>query len=444
MITKHFDLSFKPDYHKTMRQSEFFINTLKEAPKDEVALNAKLLIRAGFIDKLMAGVYTFLPLGLKVLKKIENIVREEMGKIGALELLMPSLHPKENWERTGRWDSFDALFKVTSSFGSEYALGPTHEEIIYPLISKQTLSYKELPFALYQLQTKFRNEARSKSGILRGKEFIMKDLYSFHASDKDRDGYYIKVKTAYQDIFKKLNLKSIPTDASGGTFSENSLEFQILSPVGEDVIFYCEKCGFSKNKEIISGIENCQNCGGTLVEENAIEAGNIFPLKKKFAEDFGVFFTGKDGDKKLVSVGCYGFGITRTMGAIVETNNDEKGIIWPESVAPFKAHILSLGSDKKVKNEAEKIYKKFGDAGVEVLYDDRDEKSAGEKFSDADLIGIPWIVVVSEKTVKAGKIEVKKRSDKEAKLMTVEEFLDSVQNSKFKSQNYSSKLKTNF
>lgn len=390
-----------------MLQSQLFAKTKREAPKDEEAVNAKLLIRAGFVDKLMAGVYTFLPLGLRVLNKIENIVREEMDKAGGREILMPSLHPKENWETTGRWDSFNALFKLKSNSGASYALGPTHEEVIYPLLKRFISSYKDLPVRVYQIQTKFRDEPRAKSGLLRGREFRMKDFYSFHESEEDRDEYYEVMKKAYFSVFRRVGIEAVWTEASGGTFSGRSHEFQVVSESGEDTIYVCEKCRVAVNEEIIGEQKVCPECGGKdLKKEKAIEAGNIFPLKENYARDFNLVFKDRDGKEKLVSAGCYGLGISRLMAAIVEIHNDENGIIWPEAIAPFKAHLLNL---KKEKETSEKVYESLQKNGVEVLYDDREETTAGEKFSDADLMGIPYRLVVSEKTGK--NIEVKKRSE---------------------------------
>lgn len=413
-----------------MRQSEFFIPTLKEAPKDEESINAKLLIRAGFIDKLMAGVYTFLPFGLRVLKKIENIIREEMIKAGGEEILMPVLHPKENWQKTERWDHYDTLYRFVSFYSkSEIALGPTHEEIITPLVRKFNFSYKNFPLSLFQIQTKFRDEKRAKSGILRGREFLMKDLYSFHADEEDLNKYYEKMKTHYKKIFDKCGIgkKTYLTFASGGTFSKYSHEFQTVTDAGEDKIFLCEKCSVAVNNEIINEQNVCPECGNkNLKDMKAIEVGNIFPLKTKFSNAFELKFTDKSSEEKDVIMGCYGIGLTRLLGTIVEVSNDERGIIWPDSVAPFKVHLLVLGNDKKVKSEADKVYEKFTAMGVEVLYDDRDDKTAGEKFADADLIGIPYRVVVSEKTIKAKKAEVKERGKKDVKLITVNEFLKKI------------------
>ncbi|OGF74078.1 hypothetical protein A2W48_01030 [Candidatus Giovannonibacteria bacterium RIFCSPHIGHO2_12_44_12] len=404
-----------------MKFLEFRINTLKNPPKDEESRNAKLLIQGGFINKLGAGIYTFLPLGLRVLNKIENIVREEMNAAGGIELLMPALHPAEYWKITGRWDSFDALLKTKSNFGGEYAIGPTHEEIIYPLLSHFISSYKDLPVSLYQIQTKFRDEKRAKSGLLRCREFRMKDLYSFHVSGEDRDRYYEVMRKAYLKIFKRLELDVIETKASGGTFSELSQEFQVIAESGEDTIYYCPKCKIGINKEVHSGKEKCQKCGGGLTEGQAVEVGNIFPLKKKFAEDFKLTFKDKGGKEALVEAGCYGLGTSRVMGTAAEVFNDSKGIIWPRSIAPFRLHLLELDAKSiKIKAFAEHTYKKLLDAGIEVLYDERDA-SAGEKFADADLMGIPFRAVISNKT--SGKIEFKERDSKEVKLVKSEELI---------------------
>lgn len=409
-----------------MLYSKLFPKTLKQAPSRAESINHQLLVRAGFIHQEMAGVYTYLLLGWKVLDKISDIVREEMNKIEGQELLMPALHPASNWAKTGRLSSFDALYKVEGSNGSEGAkavLGPTHEEIIYPLLSEYIKSYKDLPLYLYQIQMKFRNEPRAKSGILRGREFLMKDLYSFHTSDEDRNDYYEKVREAYFKIFKRLDLQALKTKASGGTFSDLSEEFQVITPSGEDTIFVCSKCDTVINKEIAG--DKCPECGGDLKEEKAIEVGNIFPLKRAYAEVFNLSFTDEKGEKKIVSAGCYGLGISRVMGAIVEVSHDERGIIWPESVAPFQVHLVGLDLEAgSIKHEAERVYKLLQAEGVEVLFDDRIEVSAGAKFADADLLGIPYRVVISRKT--EGKLEIKKRSEKETKFVSLQELLKVV------------------
>lgn len=380
-----------------MKQSKLFYKTLKKKPKDAQALSHALLVRAGFVDQLGAGLFTFLPLGLRVVKKIENIIREEMIELGGQEILMPALVPKENMEKTGRWKSFEVLFKL-----KKYALGPTHEEVVSPLAKKMVLSYKDLPFYLFQIQTKFRNELRVKSGLLRTREFLMKDLYSFHADGKDLERYYQKVGKSYEKIFKKCGLSAYRTLASGGTFSDFSHEYQVLAKAGEDTIYICQKCQTAVNKEVKS--RKCPECGNTKFEiKKGIEVGNIFKLNDKYSLPFSLKFKDKDGKEKPVLMGCYGIGLPRVMAAVVELNNDSKGIVWPKAIAPFDIHLISLDKNK----EAEKIYNDLK-KNLEVLYDDRDV-SAGEKFAEADLIGIPVRAVVSAKTLKNNCIEVKNR-----------------------------------
>ncbi len=404
-----------------MKQSKLFTKTKKEAPKDEVSVNAQLLIRAGFADKLMAGVYTFLPLGLRVMKKIENIIREEMNAIGGQEVSMPALQPKENWMTTGRWETMDDLYKIKDASEREFALGSTHEEVIAPLMKKFVSSYKDLPLYAYQFQNKFRMELRAKSGLLRGREFLMKDLYSFHLKEEDLDEYYEKAKEAYFKIFEKFGIKdkTYLAFASGGTFSKYSHEFQTISEAGEDIIYICNKCGLAVNKEIKPETEKCPECGESdFREEKAIETGNIFKLMNKYSKPFNLTVADEKGEQKEVLMGCYGIGLSRAMGTIVEIFHDEKGMIWPEAVAPFKVHLLSLGKNE----EAEKIYQDLLNKNIEVLFDDR-EVSAGEKFADSDLIGIPYRVVVSEKSFKAGGVEVKKRNEEKSEIIEAEKLL---------------------
>ncbi|MCL5409487.1 MAG: His/Gly/Thr/Pro-type tRNA ligase C-terminal domain-containing protein [Patescibacteria group bacterium] len=402
-----------------MLVSQLFPQTSKTAPAGAESLNQQLLIRAGFIHQEMAGVYTYLPLGLKVLTKLSQIIREEMDRIGGQEVLMPALHPGENWKKTGRFETFDVLFKFKGASGADVVLGPTHEEIIYPLLTEYVTSYKDLPIALYQIQTKFRNELRAKAGLLRGREFLMKDLYSFHASEQDRDQYYEKVKKAYLKIFAQIGLPVLVTKAAGGTFSDLSDEFQSLTPSGEDTIFVCQSCQRAVNQEVFDE-ETCQQCGGEFKKEKSIEVGNIFPLKQSYAKAFGLYFTSEKGEKKLVSVGCYGLGISRVMGAIVEVFHDEKGIIWPEKVAPFQVYIVGLDLESKdIWDKAENIYQNLQAEGIEVLFDDRKSVSAGEKFTDADLLGIPYRVVISKKS--ESNLELKKRGEKTTQLVSLAE-----------------------
>lgn len=411
-----------------MRQSELFTKTKREAPKDEEAINARFLIRAGYVDKLMAGVYTFLPLGFRVLKKIENIIREEMNNAGGQEILMPSLQPKDNWEKTGRWNKMDDLYRLKDISGREFALGPTHEEVIVPLLKKSIISYKDLPKYVFQIQNKFRMELRSKSGLLRGREFAMKDLYSFHIDENDCDKYYQKMVSVYKKVFNRAEIgkKTYFTLAGGGTFSKYSHEFQTLTSAGEDIIYICEKCKIAINKEIIAEQSFCPQCGNkNLKEEKSVEVGNIFKLKTKFAEDFDLKFKNKNGGEELVIMGCYGIGLGRLMGTIIEIFHDEKGIIWPEAVAPFKIHLLNLAvNNKKLTAFADKIYNNLQKLEVEVLYDDRKESTIGEKFNDADLIGIPYRAVISEKN--RNKIEIKKRDSKKNKLMNEKELYEFI------------------
>ncbi len=404
-----------------MKYSKLFPKTLKQAPAGAEAANHQLLTKGGFIHQEMAGVFSYLPLGWRVLNKISDIIREEMNAVGGQEILMPGLHPGDNWKKTGRFESFDVLFRLKGAGDTDLVLGPTHEEIIYPLVQNYLKSYRDLPLYIYQIQTKFRNELRAKSGILRGREFIMKDLYSFHTSDEDRDAYYETVRLAYLKIFERIGLPVIETKAGGGTFSELSEEFQTITDAGEDTVYVCENCKTGTNEEVLDA-KTCSNCGGELKSEKAIEVGNIFPLKDSFAKTFGLAFQDQNGKDQLVSAGCYGIGISRIMGTIVEVSHDEKGIIWPESVAPFKVHLVGLDlDDDQVIKKAEGVYKRLQSEGVEVLFDDREDVSAGEKFADADLIGIPYRIVISKKT--GDKLEVKKRADKETYFYNIEELI---------------------
>ena len=409
-----------------MRQSQLFTKTKKEAPKDEVSLNAQLLIRAGFIDKVMAGVYTYLPLGLRVLGKIESIIREEMNAVGGQEILMPSLQPKENWEQTGRWSAMDDLYKVKDASNREFALGPTHEEIVSPLVKRYIQSYRDLPFGVYQFQNKFRAELRSKSGLLRGREFLMKDLYSFHLTEEDLDRYYKLVTQSYFKIYNRIGIgeQTFFTFASGGSFSKYSHEFQTLCEAGEDTIYICEECKVAINKEIIGDMAGCPECGQKkLKEAKSIEVGNIFKLGTKYSAPFDLKIKDEDRKDVTLTMGCYGIGLGRLMGTIVELFHDKNGIMWPEVVAPFKIHLIALDGTGK---EADKLYDELNSKGIEVLYDDREDKTAGEKFADADLIGLPLRFVVSKKTLLKDSVEVKKRNETESKLVLLSAATDTM------------------
>lgn len=405
-----------------MLLSKLFSKTERNFSKDEEAINAKFLIKGGFIRKMSAGVFTYLPLGLRVLEKINKIIREEMDAIGGEEMLMPALVAKEYWERSNRWD-VEVVYKLKSVTGEEFGLGWTHEEVIASIAKHFVQSYKDLPRAVYQIQTKFRHEPRAKNGLLRGREFLMKDLYSFHADIEDLNNYYERVKKAYTKIFKRVGLDALIAEASGGAFTKDfTHEFQVLSPAGEDVIFYCDKCRYAQNKEVavIKSGETCPKCGGVIMSGSAIEVGNIFRLGTRFADAFNLTYQDDAGAEHKVVMGSYGIGPGRVLATIVEVYNDERGIIWPKLVAPFAIHLISLGKEKKTLSVAKKLYSDLVKAGKEIVWDDR-AIGAGEKFADADLLGAPMRVVVSDKTLSANKIELKVRGKDKIKLVSVKE-----------------------
>lgn len=403
-----------------MRYSQQFPKTIREAPKDAATANHKLLVRAGFIDQLMAGSWTLLPLGWRVLTRVNAIVREEMNAIGAQEMLMPLLHPKEIWNETGRWNTAsEVMYQLKDTREKEFALSFTHEEIVMDLLRKHIKSYKDLPAAVYHFSTKFRNEARPTGGILRGREFIMKDLYSAHASEEDLMAFYEKVKGAYLRAFERIGFTIRVTEASGGVFTDkHTHEFQVVTDAGEDTIFYCDTCEFGQNKEVqtVQAGDRCPQCGkGTVMSGRSIEVGNIFPLGTMYATKMEAYFTDYDGSRKVLWFGSYGIGVSRVIGSLVEVFHDEKGITWPKSVAPYDVHLV------EIKKDAEQVYLKLKDAGIEVLWDET-ERGAGEKFADADLIGIPVRLVVSEKT--GDKIEWKERTRDTVELLTLEEVIN--------------------
>ncbi len=409
-----------------MRMSQLFTKTLREALADDVSVNAQLLTRAGFIHKTMAGVYAYLPLGLRVLKKIEQIIREEMNAIGGQELLLTTLQEPSVWKKTGRWDDtvIDNWFKTRLANKSEVGIASTHEEPLTALVAGYVSSYKDLPFSAYQFQTKFRNELRAKSGILRGREFIMKDLYSFSRDEKEHEAFYERAKEAYLKIFSRVGIgeKTFVTFASGGSFSTYSHEFQTLCDAGEDIIYVDEVQRIAVNKEVCTD-EVLRDIGlsrGSLQEVKAIEVGNIFSLGTRFSDALGLLVKDEAGKQKPVIMGSYGIGLGRLMGTVVELFHDEHGICWPEAVAPFAIHLVALEGGKE---EAEKVYAGFSERGVEVLFDDRMEKTPGEKFADADLIGIPVRLVVSRRTLENASVEVKRRgADKQSVVKLSETF----------------------
>ena len=397
-----------------MYQSKLFSKTRKEAPKDEVSKNAQLLIKAGFINKEMAGVYSYLPLGLKVLNNVNNIIRDEMNKLGGQEVLLSALQDKTAWEKSGRWDgkTMDVWFKTQLNNDTELGLAFTHEEPLTVLMQNHIRSYKDLPAYPYQIQTKFRNETRAKSGIMRCREFLMKDMYSFSRDITEHEAFYNKAKIAYKNIFNRLGIgeKTYITFASGGSFSKYSHEFQTISDAGEDLIYICDKCKVAVNKEIIAEQNKCPECGNAdLKEEKAIETGNIFSLGTKFSDALDLTYLDEKGEPQKVIMGSYGIGPGRAMGTVVETLSDDKGLVWPVELAPFKVHLIQIGDKDDVRKAAENLYEELQKANIEVLFDDRDLRP-GEKFADSDLLGIPLRVIVSEKTLMSSEYEVKERA----------------------------------
>jgi prolyl-tRNA synthetase len=414
-----------------MRQSQLFTKTRKDAPADEVSKNAQLLIRAGYIQKEMAGVYDYLPLGLRVIESIKNIIREEMNAIGGQEVLLSTLQDPEIWKKTDRWDDekVDVWFKTKLKNETELGLGCTHEEPMIRVVSDHVNSYKDLPLYTYQFQTKFRNELRAKSGIMRGREFLMKDMYSFDTDQAGLDAFYEKAITAYKNVYNRAGIgdKTYLTFASGGMFSKFSHEFQTICDAGEDHIYIDESKNMAVNEEVLQDeiLADLDMKKGDLVQKKSIEVGNIFKYGTRYTEVLGLRFKDETGEHKIPVMGAYGIGLGRLMGTIVELLSDEKGIVWPEAVAPFRVHLLSVGNSPEVAFACDTLYEKLKTLGVETLYDDR-ELRPGEKFADSDLIGIPWRVVISEKTLAEGKVEVKKRSGEKAEMILEEEFLKSL------------------
>ncbi len=411
-----------------MKQSVLFPKTRKEPPKEAESINHKLLVQAGFIDQFMAGSWTLLPLGWRVVTRINNIIREEMNSIGCQEILMPLLHPKAVWNETGRWDTAsEVMYKLKDTRDKEFALSFTHEEVFLDLVRKYLTSYKDLPIALYHFSTKFRNEMRVRSGIMRGREFMMKDMYSIHTDEEDFWKFYEKTKDAYLRIFKRIGFDFKVVEASGGVFTDkHTHEFQALNAGGEDTIYMCDACEYAINKEIFEGQvgDKCPSCHeGKIVEhKGAVEIGNIFPFGTYYSERMKVYYADGEGKKKPVWFGSYGIGSTRAMGTWVEVSHDDKGIIWSPEIAPFDVHLIDLPGSK----DAKKIYEALESKGVEVLWDER-EVGAGEKFNDSDLIGIPVRLVVSSKT--GDKIEYKERKLDKAELITFEEVIQKFKKS---------------
>lgn len=408
-----------------MRQSELFTKTRKEAPKDEVSKNAKLLIRAGFIHKEMAGAYSLLPLGLRVFNNIVRIIREEMDAIGGQEVHLTALQNPALWQKSDRWrdDAIDVWFKTELKGGGELGLATTHEEPLTALMTEYISSYKDLPRYAYQFQTKFRNEPRAKSGIMRVREFVMKDLYSFSRSEEEFRAFYEECAKSYERIFKRVGIgeRTYRTFASGGSFSTFSDEFQMLCEAGEDTIYVHKKKRIAVNKEVYTddALSQLGLKREEMSEEKAIEVGNIFPLGTRFSDALGLKYRDERGEERSVVMGSYGIGPGRLMGAIAEALSDDKGLVWGHAVAPYAAHLIAIsGGNDDIASEADRMYDLFRENDIEVLYDDRDLR-AGEKFADADLIGIPTRLVVSEKTVSAGGVEMSSRTNGNAHAATL-------------------------
>ncbi len=408
-----------------MKQSKLFTKTSKDVPADEVSKNAQLLIKAGYIHKEMAGVYDLLPLGMRVVEKIKDIVREEMNHIGGIEFIMSSMQNKKVWTDTNRWDDeiVDVWFKSNLKAGGEVGFGWSHEEPITEMMKNHIHSYKDMPVYVYQFQNKLRNEVRAKSGMMRGREFVMKDMYSFCADESAHDEFYNKTIESYNKVYSRLGVgdDTFVTFADGGAFTEFSHEFQTICEAGEDVIYINREKGIAINEEVYNE-ETLKNLGvnaDELEKVKTAEVGNIFNFGAEKCEQMGLKFSDKEGKQIPVHLGSYGIGITRMMGVMVEKFSDDNGIIWPEEVAPFKIHLINIGSEEK----AEEIYSKLQEKGVEVLWDDRD-KRPGEKFADSDLIGIPHRVLVSGKSIEAGGFEYKNRSESEAKIVSEEELFE--------------------
>ena len=413
-----------------------FSKTRKEGPKDEVSKNANLLIRAGFINKEIAGVYSYLPLGLRVIKKIEDIIRDEMNKIGGIEMRTSIIQNKEVWEKSNRWndDIVDNWFKTKLKNGGEVGLSFTNEEAYSNILKQYIRSYNDLPAYPYDFKSIFRNEARSKSGILRGREFYWKALYSFSKDEEEHNEFYDKAKTAYMNIFNKVGIGELTylTFASGGSFSKFSHEFQAITNAGEDTIYIDEKRKIAVNSEVYTDdvLKSLDINKDELVEKKAIEVGNIFSLGTRFSEPFDLKYKNEKGEEKLVVMGSYGIGLGRLMGTVVEILSDDKGMVWPTSIAPFTVHVVELISNNaEVKSAAEELFETLANSGIEVLYDDRDAR-AGEKFNDSDLIGIPIRIVVSDKGLEKGKFEIKIRKSGEILNLKEDEILDFVGNFK--------------
>lgn len=414
-----------------MRLSQLFTKTVKNAPADEVSKNAQLLMRAGFVYKEMAGVYAYLPLGKRVLDKIIQIIREEMNAVGGNEISLTALQPSEAWEATGRWSDevMDVWFRTELQNGTKLGLAPTHEEPLTKLMKNYISSYKDLPVYPYQFQIKFRNELRSKSGLMRGREFWMKDLYSFSRNQAEHDAFYEVMSEAYKKVYERLGIGDITfkTFASGGSFSKFSHEFQTLSPVGEDTIYVSREKGIAINKEVYTDdvLAQIGVSKDELTEETAVEVGNIFTLGTKYSAPLGLVFADENDQQTPVFMGSYGIGPSRLMGLIAEHFADDKGLVWPEAIAPAKVYLVRLGESEAVVKHADELYEQLTGKGIEVIYDDRDLR-AGQKFADAELMGIPYRVTISDRLEADQKVELNVRKTGVTEVLTQDEVLDKL------------------
>lgn len=414
-----------------MKRTELFTKTSKTVPADETSLNAKLLIKAGYVHKEMAGVYAYLPLGLRTLEKIKTIIREEMNAIGGEELLMTNLQPRAVWQTTGRWDDklVDIWFKTKLQTGEDIGLAWSHEEPIMNMLRDYVHSYKDLPVAVYQFQTKLRNELRAKAGIMRGREFLMKDMYSVHATKDDLEQFYNSVIEAYKRIYGRLGIGDLTyvTFASGGAFTKYSHEFQTICDAGEDWLYLDRENNVAVNEEVLDdAVRDLKLDRNKLEKVRSAEVGNIFNFGTEKAEQMGITFADRDNVQKPFYYGSYGIGVTRVMGVIAELFSDDRGLVWPDNIAPYRVYLVTIGTDPVVLEQGQNVYDQLQSAAVDVLWDDRTDARPGEKFADGDLMGIPHRVVISPKTIAAGALEYKGRTAESSENLSLEQLIDKL------------------
>ena len=407
-----------------MKLSNYPLRTLKDAPSDAELISHQLMLRSGLIKKLASGIFTWMPFGLKVLRKIEQAVRNEMDESGALEVLMPTIQPSELWQETERWDDYgNLLLQIHDRHDRLFCYGPTHEEVITDILRKSIKSYKQLPANFYQIQTKFRDEIRPRFGVMRAREFLMKDAYSFHLNQESLEEEYEKMSQTYESIFKKLELNFRKVKATSGEIGGSiSHEFHVIAESGEDEIAFCDDENFAANVETLDG-ENAPN-GGELTFARGIEVGHIFQLGDKYSQSMKLEVLDSNGKNVNPHMGCYGIGISRIVAAAIEQNHDDKGIIWPKAISPFAISIIVLNdkNDSTVMDHALRIYQELRADGIEVMIDDRDER-AGVKFADADLMGIPTHVIVGKRGIEQDKLEINSRRTSEKTEVKIDEIV---------------------